>query len=98
MCLLLLPQFIKSLNADVIGFQEVRLEANTKTSSTTRRKGEKVATQFQVEHLTGWLPEYHYVYQPAMFFVRDWPSRKEEGLAIFSRYPILSSDHKILFR
>jgi len=39
-----------------------------------------------------------YVFQPAMLFMHDVSERKEEGVAIFSRYPILSSDYILLYR
>ena len=86
-------QFISSMDIDIIGFQEVRLEvfhhSQTKKGSTT---------QPQVSHLTKYLIGYQYVYQPAMLYTDRLPERSEEGVAIFSRYPILSSDYILLFR
>ena len=91
-------QFISSVDADIIGFQEVRLEVfhQRQSRSTTQRKG--FATQPQVSQLAKYLPGFQYVYQPAMLYTDRLPERSEEGLAIFSRYPILSSDYILLYR
>ena len=39
-----------------------------------------------------------YVYQPAMLHMMKAFERLEEGLAIFSRFPILTSDYILLYR
>ena len=39
-----------------------------------------------------------YVYQPAMLHMKKAFMRMEEGLAIFSRFPILTSDYILLYR
>ena len=93
MCYVNFLQFVSSLDIDIIGFQEVRLEVfhHTKTKKSSRTKP-------QVSHLTKYLTGYQYVYQPAMLYTDRLPERSEEGVAVFSRYPILSSDYILLYR
>ena len=38
-----------------------------------------------------------FVYQPAMMYISNGKI-EHEGLAVFSRYPIISSDYKLLSR
>ncbi|XP_071793410.1 uncharacterized protein [Asterias amurensis] len=83
-----LGALIKSTMADVIGFQEVRFDVNSGGS----------LGPCQVEQLANHLPEYQYVYQPAIAYEHDSLERKEEGLAIFSLHPILSHDFILLSR
>lgn len=56
------------------------------------------STQCQACDIAKLLPGYQYVYQPAMLYMERLMERKEEGLAIYSRYPILSSDYTLLYR
>lgn len=39
-----------------------------------------------------------YVFQPAMLYMERIDTRTEEGLVVFSRHPILSSDYIFLYR
>lgn len=96
--MILLLQFIESLDVDIIGFQEVRLEVfhNVQSGSTRKRKGP--VTQPQIFQLSKHLSAFQYVYQPAMLYTDRLPERSEEGVALFSRYPILSSDYILLYR
>jgi endonuclease/exonuclease/phosphatase family metal-dependent hydrolase len=77
---------------DIIGIQEVRLDE------------ERLFDLHQIDLLKYHLAElgfYYFVYQPAMSYINSFmriPSRSEEGLAIFSRYPIVNTDHIMLTR
>mmetsp|Transcript_15097 Transcript_15097/g.21002 ORF Transcript_15097/g.21002 Transcript_15097/m.21002 type:complete len:219 (+) Transcript_15097:199-855(+) len=51
----------------------------------------------QVEDLRKMLPGYQFVFEPAMLFDQG-NELHQEGLAIFSRYPILKTDHLKLTR
>ena len=88
----------------MIGFQEVRLEVAADVPGKKRKKKKKKhhhlkdTTQPQVSQLAVYLPDHQFVYQPAMFFEMGLPAREEEGLAIFSRYSIVSTDYKLLYR
>ena len=93
-----LIQLIASINADVFGFQEVRLEVATKMGKKQKYNKKSVSTRSQVFHLAKHLHGYQFVYQPAMLYMEKYLERKEEGLAIFSRYPIISSDYRLLYR
>ena len=56
---------------------------------------------FQVSHLAELLPQYQYVYQPAMLYLDpygDPPGHVDEGLAVFSIYPIIEVSHLRLSR
>ncbi len=72
----------------MIGFQEVRFE-----DGMGGRHGPN-----QVEHLAKLLKEYQFVFQPAQIQTSKLPNRVEEGLAFFSKYPILHSDYTLLSR
>eukprot|EP00457_Paulinella_chromatophora_P003233 gb/GEZN01003239.1/.p1 GENE.gb/GEZN01003239.1/~~gb/GEZN01003239.1/.p1 ORF type:complete len:505 (+),score=60.59 gb/GEZN01003239.1/:529-2043(+) len=73
----------------VVGFQEVRALI----------KGDSQSARFQSEDLFDALPEYDWVFQPAMGWAEnDGDDFVQEGLAIFSRYPILSHDFLLLSR
>lgn len=63
---------------DLVGFQEVR----------SRRRAETDESRFQVADLAELLPGYQYAYAPAMTF-EEGEELHSEGLAVFSRYPIL---------
>ena len=97
-----LSQLILSLDADILGLQEVRLEVETPPYSSHSRKRQRKTkpsnTECQVCDFAELLSEYQFVYQPAMLYMERLMERKEEGLAILSRYPILSSDYKLLYR
>ncbi|XP_019860338.1 PREDICTED: uncharacterized protein LOC109588632 [Amphimedon queenslandica] len=67
---------------DIIGFQEVRnIMKKSKTIS-------------QIHQLHKSLPKHQFVYQPAMLMGLN--PREEEGVAIFSRYPIVSTNTILL--
>ncbi|XP_022098228.1 uncharacterized protein LOC110983346 [Acanthaster planci] len=83
-----LGRLVADTKADIIGFQEVRFEVN---------KGGRLGP-CQVQQLAKHLPQYQFVYQPAINYVPNSLDRSEEGLAIFSRYPILSHDYILLSR
>lgn len=84
-------KLVKKLKPDVIGFQEVRYDQ----SATPFRD-----RYFQVSHLAELLPEYQYVYQPAMVYLEhgDPPGHVDEGVAIFSTLPIVETSHLRLSR
>eukprot|EP01147_Barroeca_monosierra_P008534 gene8534-981_t len=48
--------------------------------------------------LEGLLPEYHFVFQPAMSYPEKIFQRVEEGVAVFSKYPIVHVEEHLLFR
>ncbi|XP_041369263.1 uncharacterized protein LOC121383350 [Gigantopelta aegis] len=74
---------------DIIVFQEVRFETG---------RGGKLGPS-QVQHLSKMLPAYQFVYHPAQVMDTSLKNgRTEEGLAIFSRYPIIHHDFILLFR
>ncbi|GMF19715.1 unnamed protein product [Phytophthora fragariaefolia] len=85
-----LVKFVKESQAGIVGFQEVRYDGVF---------GEP-GNHAQVEHLADRLPGYQYVYQAAMSYLnaRSPYERIEEGPAIFSKYPIVSSDYLLLSR
>ncbi|CCI47225.1 unnamed protein product [Albugo candida] len=85
-----LTDAVKRSEASIIGFQEVRFDASLGHAGD----------HAQIQHLANRLPNYQYVYQAAMHYIdrNDPLKRVEEGLAIFSRYPILSSDYILLHR
>lgn len=75
----------------VIGFQEVRYDPTASPYADS---------WFQVTHLAELLPEYQFVYQPAMSYLEhgDPPGHVDEGLAVFSLYPIIEVSHLRLSR
>ncbi|XP_071090459.1 uncharacterized protein [Haliotis cracherodii] len=84
-----LGQVINAHKPDIIAFQEVRFEY---------QKGGKLGPN-QAQHLADMLQGYQFVYQPAQLqpnSVKD--GRTEEGVAVFSRYPITSHHSLPLFR
>lgn len=88
-----------SMDADIIGFQEVRFSAPiVRYRQNPKFSSKSPPTQSQVTHLSKYLKGYDFVYQPAMLFTSNLPEREEEGVAIFSRYPIVSSDYILLYR
>ena len=87
----------------MFGFQEVRLEVGNPGSAKSHKKRQRktsasTRTLSQVSDLARGLPGYHFVYQPAMLYMEKFQERKEEGLAVFSRYPIVTSHYKLLFK
>ncbi len=99
----MLRELIKKSSPDIIGFQEVRLD-ETQT---------QYESQHQLDHvkeiLRGQGYEY-YTFQPAMSYISTQdlyrfafttdiqPIRSEEGIAIFSKYPIVEHDYILLSR
>ncbi|KAK3598687.1 hypothetical protein CHS0354_006365 [Potamilus streckersoni] len=84
-----IQKIVNSTSPDIVGFQEVRYED---------LKGGDMGPN-QVGTLAELLPGYQFVFQPAQMqpnSVHD--GRTEEGVAIFSRYPIISHDFIFLFR
>eukprot|EP00696_Hemimastix_kukwesjijk_P011363 gnl/Hemi2/24260_TR8148_c0_g1_i2.p1 gnl/Hemi2/24260_TR8148_c0_g1~~gnl/Hemi2/24260_TR8148_c0_g1_i2.p1 ORF type:complete len:306 (-),score=19.76 gnl/Hemi2/24260_TR8148_c0_g1_i2:58-975(-) len=76
---------INALKPDIVGFQEIRNDFSVRDGSAHQRK-----------RLAELLPEYPYsVYQRAMAFPG---TTNEEGLGVFSRYPILDWDYRTLPR
>ncbi|XP_033757442.1 uncharacterized protein LOC117339844 [Pecten maximus] len=74
---------------DIIGFQEVRYEYS---------KGGQLGPS-QVQHLADMLEGYQFVFQPGQLQPNSlYEGRTEEGVAIFSKYPIISVNHLLLFR
>jgi len=68
----------------LIGFQEVR----------ERKKSPTKESRYQVEDLAIGLQRlhYHFIYEPAMAFKEGDHEYVHEGLAIFSKYPIIKFD------
>ncbi|KAJ0403078.1 hypothetical protein P43SY_009145 [Pythium insidiosum] len=85
-----LVSFVRDAQADVVGFQEVRYD------SVLGEDGQHA----QIEHLSQRLPEYQFVYQAAMSYINDRTpyERIEEGPAIFSKHPVVSTDYLLLSR
>ncbi|XP_077992074.1 uncharacterized protein LOC144446195 [Glandiceps talaboti] len=83
-----LGEILAQSDADIVGLQEVRF---------TLEKGGKLGPS-QVHHLSLALPSYQFVYQPAMTYLENIFGRVEEGLAVFSRFPIISHDFILLHR
>ena len=52
----------------------------------------------QVEHLAKILKQYQFVFQPAQIQTSNLPNKVEEGLAFFSKYPIIDHDYILLTR
>ncbi|XP_071949036.1 uncharacterized protein [Antedon mediterranea] len=74
--------------SDIIGFQEVRFD---------QLNGKELGPA-QVQHLANYLPGYQFVYQPAVSYFSQDLVRVEEGLAIFSKHPIVAHDYILLSR
>ena len=79
----LLTSQLRSSNADIIALQEVRHDA---------------LRDSQPSSITRALPEYQFVFHPAMSYPERVFGRVEEGPAILSRLPILSHHHLLLSR
>jgi hypothetical protein len=81
----LLKEIFDKENPAIIGFQEVR----------SRKISHFSHSRYQVADLEEILPGYEFVFQPAMMFKEESSGKPElvhEGLAIFSRLPVISSD------
>ncbi|GFO04975.1 rxlr-like protein [Plakobranchus ocellatus] len=84
-----MKKLLAQAQPDIVGFQEVRFE---------QPAGEELGPN-QVEHLVSALPGYQFVYQPAQLMRESFQQgRTEEGVAIFSKYPIIHHDYLLLFR
>ncbi|XP_002739715.1 uncharacterized protein LOC100369100 [Saccoglossus kowalevskii] len=83
-----LGEIVSQSDSDIVSFQEVRFDLE--------KSGE--LGPFQVQHLSLALPNYQFIYQPAMTFMDNIFGRTEEGLAIFSKFPIKSHDFILLSR
>jgi endonuclease/exonuclease/phosphatase family metal-dependent hydrolase len=80
----LIVDAVREVDPDVIGFQEIRHDGARDEDGRN-----------QAEQLAARLPDYQIVIQPAQV---DAGSDRWEGLAIFSRLPIASTDHVELSR
>uniref|UniRef100_A0A0B7A5J5 Endonuclease/exonuclease/phosphatase domain-containing protein n=1 Tax=Arion vulgaris TaxID=1028688 RepID=A0A0B7A5J5_9EUPU len=84
-----ISKLLKVSSPDIVAFQEVRLETPL---------GGKLGP-CQMDHLISVMPQYQFVYQPAQMQMNSLEQgRTEEGLAIFSKYPIIHHDYLLLFR
>lgn len=81
-------KLLSTQDISIFGIQEVRLRVDWPPSSSV----------CQVCQLARHLPGYQYVYKPAMLYMHNVLERTEEGLAIFSRHPIISTDSVLLYR
>ena len=79
---------VRDADVAIVGLQEVRYDSTI------------VGNSSQIEHVTSRLPGYQFVYQPAMLYHNrdgaDPLERVEEGPAIISRWPIVSTDYALL--
>ncbi|XP_062613026.1 uncharacterized protein LOC134274806 [Saccostrea cucullata] len=74
---------------DVITFQEVRYEHS---------KGSNLGPN-QIKHLSDILKDYQFVYAPAQLDRYSiYKGKTEEGVAVFSRFPIIAQNTFLLFR
>ena len=80
----LIVDTVREVDPDVVGFQEIRHDG-------ARDEGGRN----QAEQFAACLPDYRFVAQPAQI---DVEVDRWEGLAIFSRLPIASTDHIELSR
>ncbi|XP_052225527.1 uncharacterized protein LOC127841050 isoform X2 [Dreissena polymorpha] len=83
-----LRDVILSSDPDILGLQEVRYEAH---------KGETLGP-CQIHTFADWLPNYQFVYQPAQMQPNTLvEGRTDEGVAIMSKFPIISWEYHKLF-
>lgn len=74
---------------DVITFQEVRYE---------HFKGDNLGPN-QMKHLSDILKNYQFVYAPAQLDISSlYDGKTEEGVAVFSRFPVIAHNTFLLFR
>ncbi|XP_078587617.1 uncharacterized protein LOC144868828 [Branchiostoma floridae x Branchiostoma japonicum] len=83
-----LGQVLADCAADIIALQEVRFAYN---------RGGPLGPN-QIQHFTHYLPGYQYVFQPAMSYPESILGRVEEGVAIISKFPIITHDYILLYR
>ena len=93
----LMAEYVREADPDIIVFQEIRYDETL--GDPTHR--------FQLQHLAELLPAYQYAFQvsvvrrckkqPANMYV-ERGARVEEGVAIFSKFPIAKQDYIILSR
>ncbi|KAJ8316831.1 hypothetical protein KUTeg_004735 [Tegillarca granosa] len=82
-------QIIRKINPDIIGLQEVRYE---------HLKGGRLGPN-QIGHLAKILPEYQFIFTPGQLQPNSLSEgRTEEGVALFSKYPMVSYHNILLFR
>ncbi|KAL5022452.1 hypothetical protein ScPMuIL_001607 [Solemya velum] len=82
-------EIVASSGVDVVAFQEVRYEFP---------KGGELGPN-QAQHLADLLPGYQYIFQPGQLHPNSvYDGRTEEGVAIYSRFPIIEHDYILLFR
>ena len=86
---------IRESGASIVALQEIR---HDDTFASPGAEG--TAGSSQIRHLADRLPEYQYVYHPAMlYYDKGKPTaRAEEGPGILSIFPILSSEVLLLSR
>nr|CAG4711296.1 unnamed protein product [Naegleria fowleri] len=100
---------IRRQNPDVLCFQEVRLDESKDDSNLSDVFSTHVLQDHhQISHLKKALTQLgyiHYIHRPAMSYYSPYstmssfpPMMQEEGLAIFSKYPMVETDHKLLYR
>jgi endonuclease/exonuclease/phosphatase family metal-dependent hydrolase len=110
----MLRDFIQKFSPDIIGFQEIRLdEDQTQYSSSLDSDDFPLVGRHQLHHLKEALRGLgykYYTYQPAMSYIHAHdlyrfsyheefqPIRSEEGVAIFSKYPIIDHSYILLSR
>ena len=83
----LMAQYLRQEAPDIVVFQEIRYDETLGDAPQ----------RLQLAHLAQLLPEYQYVFQPANMYV-ERHARVEEGVAIFSRFPISSQEYILLSR
>eukprot|EP00039_Didymoeca_costata_P030444 m.29604 g.29604 ORF g.29604 m.29604 type:complete len:573 (-) comp8118_c0_seq3:106-1824(-) len=84
-----LCDIISRVGAPIVALQEVRYDETIGGHQN----------HFQMKHIMDKLPGHQYVYVPAMSYYKAREmQRVEEGPAIISKYPIISSDYIILSR
>jgi endonuclease/exonuclease/phosphatase family metal-dependent hydrolase len=79
---------------DFVGFQEVR----ALRSDVPFRKPPHYGSRMQVSDLVSMLPEMEFVFEPAMGFRESGGEFVQEGLALFSSWPLTSSRAEKLLR
>ncbi len=80
--------------ADFVGFQEVRALRSDVPGRRPPHRGERM----QVTDLSAMLPNYEFVFRPAMGFRESGGEFVQEGLAIFSAFPLTNVGEELLQR
>ncbi|EFC46687.1 predicted protein [Naegleria gruberi] len=91
---------------DVICFQEVRLDEKKDLKKLNNFHEFIFEDEYQLIHIKKALSQLGYIHyhsRPAMSYVQPFymdvpPTMQEEGLAIFSKYPIIEADYTLLYR